>query len=186
MTICHFGNDLKLLFVKREPSRIVRRRIDYCSNLTRRKILLQLCLQLIATIVVHIEMNGLYTQNHTLLLLNRKAGVDKQNLVLLCVQAGKRHKSSKATLHTSHRRHTTILRYFHIKKVLHKPRSLMFKLLSSVNVGIDCRTTVFQSLNFGINTYLYRRKSGNTHLHSHELLTRCSFHIVNNLLDLSD
>ena len=82
---CKLTDNLQLLLTQTDPRWVVGVRINYGADVSLAQIALELGLQLVATIVVHVEGLELHAHHLQLHLLHRESWVDEQHGILLLV-----------------------------------------------------------------------------------------------------
>ena len=168
------------------PGRIVGIGVDDGADVALAEIAFQFVVQLVATIVVHIERLILYTLYLQLHLLYRETRVDEEHGIFFPVSLRAGKERGKRTLHAATHRYTTLRGYVYVDKSLDKAGCLLFQFRISLNVRIGMCDTALQSLDLGIDTHLSSGQAWYAHLHLDELNTALLLGHSCHLLHLTD
>jgi hypothetical protein len=120
-----------------------------------------------------------------LLLLYRKAGVDKEQAVFAAIALTAGDKGGKAALHGAGDGHTAFGGHIHIYKCLNKTGGFRLELRMSVEHGVDGSYAFLQGCYFGFDSYFGGGKAGHAHFHTDVALAAAFFGLVHHRNDLS-
>ena len=164
-----FTNNLQFFLTQANPRWVVGVTVNYGADVALTHVALEFSLELIATIVVHVEGLELYAHNLQLHLLHRESWVYKQHGVLLLVALRTGKEAGECSLHRARNRHTALRLDIYTNKCLNKLRCSLFQHWCTLNIWVAVGNTVLQSFYLGINAHLSSRQTWNTHLHLDEL-----------------
>ena len=97
--VCQLTDDAELFVCQADPCRVVRIRVQHAVDVAFREYLLEFLAQLLATVVVDVELLHRDAQNLALELVNRESWVDKEHGVLLLINMSCDHEARKCALH---------------------------------------------------------------------------------------